>query len=184
MISLRSGVGRIVVDVKHVHRCAVDEPQAVVVAAAFVQVIGVGQDAGPRMGRVDRHVRHVAQFAQHPRKSPQLQLRHDAVLFAQLQQRPIALGHRRQVELVLLAKRRPAARPGDRPPICGGQVHDPPGFFQALGAPRVVVDDPLGKPDHALDRQAQVGDPLAQLSERSAGPATYWSISDTQGSMP
>ena len=50
----------------------------------------------------------------------------------------------------------------------GGHVHHALGVFKSGGTLRVVVDDPRRKADHAFDRQAQVGDALAQVRQRAA----------------
>ena len=48
------------------------------------------------------------------------------------------------------------------------QVHLMPGLFQALGPAGVVVHDPFGKADRALDRQSTIGDSLLQVGQRTA----------------
>ena len=66
--------------------------------------------------------------------------------------------------------RDPCWRGGQSPAAdLGGHCHHTLGFFQSLGTPGIIVDDPLGKADYVLNRQAKIRDPFAQFGQRSAG---------------
>ena len=54
------------------------------------------------MGRLDRHIGHFAQRAEHAGKAPQLQLRRHPLLLAELAKRSIARGHRIQIQVIFL----------------------------------------------------------------------------------
>jgi hypothetical protein len=49
-------------------------------------------------------------------------------------------------------------------PICAIRSISRPGTFHPFGASRIIIDDPLWKPNSALDGQAGVGDALAQIA--------------------
>ena len=79
------GLGGIIVDVEPAQGGPGDQSQALVVRSAFVQMIGVGQDAGLGMTRRDRDVGDFAQFVELRGESPQLERRCDVMLVAQFE---------------------------------------------------------------------------------------------------
>ena len=98
---------------------------------------------------------------------PNLQLRHDAHRAAEFQQRAVALAGLAQVET------RNGLGPGRRrsdPPAAKLRdgVHVVLHLLDALGPLSVVVNDPRGEADRALDREPAVGDEAAKVLERLA----------------
>ena len=149
------------------NRVSVQQPQPMVIGAAFVKMIDVNQHAGLGMAGLDGDAGTFSKPVEIFRKTPELQLRHNADLVAGLEQCAVTLPGLLQVQA------RRVGRAGWR----GGQsfaadlrdqVHLEFGPLQSVGAPGIVIDDPLRKSDRALDRKAEVRDSPLQIRQRSA----------------
>ena len=121
------------------------------VGAALVQVIDVGQHAGLRMAAFHGHQHRLAQPVERFGKAPHFDLRHDADVIAQRQQRAITLGHLQVIDIGNIGRARRRCRDAFAADLLD-EVHVAPRLLQALGPPGVVVDDPFGKADRAFDR--------------------------------
>lgn len=162
-----AGSGRVVVHVEDVDRRAGQELQPLDARASLVQVVDVGQDAGPRVARLDGDERCLAEPAQRFGMAPDLNLGHDAELLAEFEQGAVALGDSVEVDVGAVGdayRRRGEAEAAD----LADHLHVPPRLLEGLLAAGVVIDGPLEEADGALDAQAEVVDPLAQVGERAA----------------
>ncbi len=142
--------GRVVVDVEDVNGLAVNQLQAVEVGAALVDVVDIRQQTGLRAPAFDGHVHGFAQTAEGRGEAPHFHLRRDANLLTEVQQLAVAQSGLAQSDRGLSGpgRRRRDARSADRP----HQVHVAASFFQARGSLGVVVVDPVGETNGALDR--------------------------------
>src|SRR5262249_34144702 len=107
------------------------------------------------------------ELAEGARKAPQLQLWDNPRALAELQKGTIALRNaaQRQVRLVGGPGRRGGqARAAD----LLHQIHRLPRLLQPTPATGVIVHDPLGKADGALDAQAGVADASVQVAQAAA----------------
>ncbi|OPZ16733.1 MAG: hypothetical protein BWZ10_01360 [candidate division BRC1 bacterium ADurb.BinA364] len=160
-------IGRIVVDVKDIHRRAVERGQAGEVRAALVDVIDIEQQPGGRMPGFDGDIGRFAQARQRRRGAPELQHRGHAQSFADFQQNAIALGEfvqsgaRRFVEA---GRRGGDAGSADR----GDHRRFLLELLEGFGADFFVAGGPARKADRAFDGQAGVLEARFQFGQGAA----------------
>src|SRR6185437_15340848 len=125
------------------------------------------QDARLLVATLDGNEHRLTQPGQCLRDAPNLDLRNDADLCADVQERPIALGDSQQRNIGSLC--RAGGRRGD---ACAANlfhpIHAAPRVLQSLLALGVVVHDPFREIDGALDAEAAIRDAFAEILQTAA----------------
>src|SRR5262249_32493562 len=130
----------IVIHVEDVVAGARNQTQTIEVTAALVDVIQVGEDAGPGMAALDGNEIGLGEPARALGQAPDLQHGDAADLLAGIEQGAIALGGAVEVEVRLVGS---AGRRGRHATTAqlANHIHGSLGFFHALGPAAVVIDD-------------------------------------------
>ena len=149
----------------HVNRLAAQQPQTAEFRASFIEMKYIGEHARRGVTAIKRDGSRIGKPCERLGKTPDFRLRHNADLLAGLKQRA---GIARPLWQGRAERRRTSRRRGQSQPAdLMHEVHIVLRPFEALGSPRIVIDNPLGEADRAFNRHAKIGDSFAEVLERA-----------------